>query len=53
MARRADPENIYLARRAAILSGMTWSAVPAERAEELVGGREADAAARGLLASSG
>lgn len=48
MSRRADPEGIYLARRAAILSILTTSGVQAERAEQLVAGWEADAEARGL-----
>ncbi len=48
MVRRADPENIYLARRAAVLSILTGSGVAAGRAEELVASWEADAAARGI-----
>ena len=48
MSRRADPEHIYLARRAAILSILTTSGVPAVRAEELVAAWEADVEARGI-----
>jgi hypothetical protein len=46
--RRADPANIYQARRAAILSILTGSGVPPGRAEELVTAWEADATARGI-----
>jgi hypothetical protein len=48
MSRRANPENIYLARRAAILSILIGSGVSSDLAEELVGAWEADAEARGL-----
>lgn len=48
MSRRADPEGIYLARRAAILSILTTSGVSPERAEELVAAWEADAERRGI-----
>jgi hypothetical protein len=48
MSRRADPEGIYLARRAAILSILTTSGVSPERAEELVAAWEADAAGRDI-----
>ncbi len=48
MSRRADPENIYLARRAAVLSILTTSGVSRERAELLVREWEADAEARGV-----
>jgi hypothetical protein len=48
MSRRADPEGVYLARRAAILSILTTSGVSAERAEELVAAWEAEAERRGI-----
>jgi hypothetical protein len=48
MRRKPDPERIYLARRAAILSILTGSSTPAERAETLVTAWEAEATARGL-----
>jgi hypothetical protein len=48
VGRRADPEGIYLARRAAVLSILTTSGVPPERAEELVRAWEADAEGRGV-----
>jgi hypothetical protein len=46
--RKPDPERIYLARRAAILSILTGSSTPAQRAEALVTAWEAEATARGL-----
>ena len=48
MSRRANPENIYLARRAAILTILTSSGVSAERAEQLVRQWEANAQAAGI-----
>ena len=48
MSRRADPEDIYLARRAAILSILTTSGVSVERAERLVREWELDAEGRGI-----
>ena len=48
MSRRADPENIYLARRAAVLSILTTSGVSADRAEQLVRQWEANAQAAGI-----
>jgi hypothetical protein len=46
--RKPDPERIYLARRAAILSILTGSGASGERAETLVTAWEAEATARGL-----
>lgn len=48
MSRRADPEGIYLARRAAVLSILITSGVSVDRAELLVRDWEADAEARGI-----
>jgi hypothetical protein len=45
---KPDPERIYLARRAAILSILTGSGASGERAETLVTAWEAEATARGL-----
>lgn len=46
--RKPDPERIYLARRAAILSILTGSGKSTERAETLVTAWEAETTARGL-----
>jgi hypothetical protein len=48
MARRADPERIYLARRAAALGRLEGAWLPPERAEELVAAWEQEAAERRL-----
>jgi hypothetical protein len=48
VSRRANPEGIYLARRAAILSILTTSGVTPERAELLVREWEEDAEARDI-----
>ena len=54
MARRADPERIYLAHRAGLLSRLEAQAhLSPEKAEEWVGRWEAEAAARGLDRRSG
>ena len=47
MSRKPDPENVYLARRAAVLSILTGSGMPADMAEARVAAWEADATARG------
>lgn len=46
--RKSDPERIYLARRAAILSRLTGAGVSPEGAEARVVAWEAEASARGL-----
>ena len=48
MTRRADPENIYLARRAAVISILTTSGASAERAEAIVREWEARAQDAGI-----
>ena len=48
MSRRADPERIYLARRAAHLTILTGSGVSPDRAEQLVREWEANAEAAGI-----
>jgi len=54
MARRADPERIYLAQRAGHLSRLEAQAhLSPERAEAWVSRWEAEAAARGLDRHSG
>ena len=46
--RKSDPERIYIARRAAILSRLAGAGVSPERAEARVVAWEAHASARGL-----
>jgi hypothetical protein len=48
MRHPADPENLYLARRAAVLSILTTSGVAADLAEQLVPRWEANAQAAGI-----
>ena len=49
MARRSNPQNIYAARRAAVLSRLTQEhRLSEERAEALVAAWEAEGDARGL-----
>jgi len=50
--RKPNPENIYLARRAATFSRLTRPGMPQERAEALVAAWEAEAATRGLVRHS-
>ena len=45
---KASQEDIYLARRAAVLGILTGSGVPAEGAEEIVAAGEANANALGI-----
>ena len=44
VSRRADPERIYTARRAAHLSRLSGSGMPEDRAEAWCAAREAEAA---------
>jgi hypothetical protein len=48
MARRADPERIHRARRAAIRNTLTGSGMPLEMAERWCDAWELEAAGRGL-----
>jgi hypothetical protein len=48
MARRADPERIHQARRAAVRNGLTDYGMPLEEAERWCDAWELEAAGRGL-----
>jgi hypothetical protein len=48
VARRADPERIHQARRAAVRNGLTDHGMPLEEAERWCDAWEAEATARGL-----
>ncbi|MFI5041369.1 MAG: hypothetical protein ACHQNA_05895 [Acidimicrobiales bacterium] len=52
MRRKRDPEQIYLAHRAVVLSLLTGSGAPTERAEALLIEWEDEAVARALPRNS-